>query len=291
MPNPEFCWLNGQILPLDQTRIHPLDRGLLFADGLFETMRAYLGRLFLAEAHLARLRASAKLFQLHLPFSDAEITAAGEQLLAANALREARLRLTLTRGIHTGVPGLPKADPPTVLMTAEPISPHLAELQGQGVTLALASVVIPRTFFLSRHKTLSRLPYLLARESAGSVGAFDSLLLDEQGLVAETTIANLFLVQGQTVLTPPLAAPILPGITRAVVLELARDEGLTIQEKDFALPALFKAQEIFITNSIIEVLPVVELDTQKIGAGRPGPVTRRLQSAYQAWVRNKGRPA
>ena len=285
---PDLCWLNGEFTPLAAARVHPLDRGLLFGDGLFETLRADSGQVFLAEAHLARLRHSAELFKLDLPFSDARVLTAFRDLLAANSLTDARLRLLLSRGLHTGNLGLPSSASPFVLITAEPLAQNLAEIQTHGVKLALSSVVMPRGFLLARHKTLNRLPYLLAREQAQAAGAFDALLLDEQGLVAETTSANLFLVQGRNLITPPLEAPILPGVTRAFIFKLAPGESLTVKEKDFPLHTLFDAEEVFLTNSIIEVTPVTEVEGRKIGQCQPGPVTRRLQAAYQASVRSRG---
>jgi len=283
----EMCWLNGGIIPLATARIHPLDRGLLFGDGLFETLRADAGKVLLTQAHLARLRRSAGLFQLTLPFSDPDLISAMQDLLAANRFAEARLRLLLTRGLHSGNLGLPLTPSPTVLITAEPLAGNLTELQTQGVKLARTVQVIPRGWIFARHKTLNRLPYLLAREQAQAKGADDALLQDEQGQVTETTIANLFLVQGRRLITPPLTAPILPGITRGAIIKLAPELNLAVKERDFPVQTLFEVEEIFGTGSVAGVVPVTEVDGQKIGSGQPGPITRELQSAYQAFARSK----
>jgi branched-chain amino acid aminotransferase len=287
MLTPELCWRNGKITSLAAAAIHPLDRGFLFGDGLFETLRADAGRVAFAREHLARLRHSAEVFKLAVPDSDSELIAAMHDLLAVNRLMDARLRLTVTRGLHSGNLGLPPAASPTVLLMAEPLAENLRERQTRGVSLALASLRIPRSFLLARHKTLNRLPYLYAREQAQSQGAFDALLLDLQGQVAETTAANLFIVHGRRLLTPTLLAPILPGITRAAVLQLAREKGLAPEERDFPPEKLFAADEVFVTSAIAEVLPVNEVEGKKIGSGAPGPISRELLAAFQAWARSK----
>jgi branched-chain amino acid aminotransferase len=281
----EFCWLNGKLVATDAAAIKPLDRGLLFGDGLFETFRICAGEVAFAREHLARLRSSAEVFKLRVPGSDQELLAAMRDLLAANHLTDARLRLTVTRGLHSGDLGLPPATSPTVLLTAE----GLGERPARGVRLVLASLRIPRSWMLARHKTLNRLPYLYAREEAQSRGAFDALLLDEQGQVAETTTANLFIAQGRRLLTPPLSAPILPGVTRAAVLKLAKEKGLIAEEQDFLVERMTEADEVFVTNAIAEVLPVIAVEGKRIGSGEPGPISRELLAAYQESARNRDR--
>jgi branched-chain amino acid aminotransferase len=291
MPGPELGWLNGRITPLASTAIHPRDRGFLFGDGLFETLRADAGRAALAQEHLARLRRSAEVFKLAVPYSDPELIAAIRDLLAALHLSEARLRLTVTRGLHSGNLGLPPAVSPTVLLTAESLANNLSERQTRGLSLALAALRIPRSWMLARHKTLNRLHHLYAREQAQAQGADDALLADERGQVAETTTANLFLVHGRRLVTPPLEAPILPGVTRAALLKLAIEKGWAVEERDFPLERLFAADEVLATSAVAEVVPVIEVEKKKIGSGKPGPVSRELQAALQAWARSKGLPA
>jgi len=287
----EFCWLNGKLVSLAAAALHPLDRGFLFGDGLFETLRADAGKIPLAAEHLTRLRRSAEGFKLLVPYSDQELISGLRELLAANRLTDARLRLTLTRGLHDGNLGLPRPVSPTVLLIADPLAADLRERQARGISLALASLRIPRDWPLARHKTLNRLPYLLAREQAQVQGADDALLLDPQGQVAETATANLFIVQGRRLLTPPLAAPILPGITRAALIQMAAKKKLPCAEQDFLIEDVLQADEVFITGSIAEVTPVIKVERKKIGSGEPGPVSRELLAAYQEWVRSINPPA
>ena len=286
---PKSCWLNGETVPVSAATISPADRGFLFGDGLFETLRGRAGRACLAEEHLARLRSSAEFFKLPLPYSDLALTGAMETLLARNGLPEARIKLLVSRGRHAGNLGLPAGGEPTVLITTEALPPNLGEIQQHGVRLAISPVVMPRNWLLARHKTLNRLPYLLAREQAQAVGAYDALLFDEQSQVAETTTANLFLVRGGGLYTPPLEAPILPGVTRAAVLEMAREKGLRVREKDFPLYTVFESEEVFLTGAVAELVPVLQVENSLAGSGRPGPVTRELQAAFPEWARSKAR--
>jgi branched-chain amino acid aminotransferase len=276
-----FVILNGGLLDAEQAALRIDDRGFLLGDGLFETMRAYDGRVFRLEAHLERLARSRAAFRLDEDYPPAELAQLVERLLAANELADARVRITLTRGRHAGGMYLYPASP-LLLITAAPMP--AAGPASAGLTLAYVGVRFSEHNPIFRHKTLNRLPHLLARTEAAQAGADEALILDERGNVATASTGNLFAVYRGQLFTPPLAAPILPGITRAEVLRLARSEGIPIREDFFSPLMLAGVAEAFLANSVSEIVPIVKVDANPIGSGQPGPVTATLQKLYRALV-------
>jgi len=281
-PEP-LVYLNGQLLPLSQARIDPTDRGLLLGDGLFETMRAEAGRIFRLGAHLARLRSGAGVLRLPLSLSDDELSAALQMTLAANELTtsSAALRLTLTRGL--GPRGLlPPTDPrPTLLMTTS----QLPDSPLAPATAHIASIRRNEHSPLSNLKSLNYLDNLLARQEAAAHGADEALLLNTAGHLAEASSANLFVVMGGVLRTPPLADGVLPGITRAVVLELAAEMGQPAVEASLTPADLARAEEAFLTNSMIGVRALVRVGEQRVGRGEAGSITQQLETRYRALTR------
>lgn len=280
-------FLNGQWIPLEEARISVLDRGLLFGDGVFETLRAYRGRLFQAEAHVARLAQSAQMVSIPLPYPPEEIHRILMETLQKNKLQEARVRITLTRGL--GEPGrlLPPPEPsPTLFVLATSFPGHPPERYVRGYQVILASRVrqVPPAIFPSQAKTLNRLHLILARMEAQAQGADEALLLTPDGFVAEGTISNVFVVHEDHLLTPPLSLGILEGITRKEVLSLAREEGFPVTEQPFPPEILFQAQEVFLTSTTLEVMPVTRINGHPVGKGNPGPWTLRLLDRYRARV-------
>lgn len=282
----QIVYLNGRFLPASRACLSIFDRGVLYGDGIFETFRSYDGQLFRVREHLRRLASSGKAVGMALPLSAERLHAALSECLRRNRLRNATLRLTITRG--SGTPGdlAPQADPArTVFITAKQISPPSPSQVRQGV----AAVVI-RRFRADRRgvpphsKTTSRLLGLLARREAKDAGAFEGILLNEKGEITEGTTTNVFWVRKGTLHTPPIRAGILPGITRAVTLETARRIGVPVRLETGRPVRLYRAEEVFLTGTSIEVLPVTRLDGRPVGPGRPGPVTRRLQGAFRQTV-------
>lgn len=267
-----YLWLNGVLLPEEEARIAPADRGLLLGDGLFETLRVAAGRPLRLDRHLARLRAGAAVLGLPVPLDDAGLAAAMAALLERRGLTDASLRLTLTRG--PGPRGLlPPAEPtPTLLITAAPLPPPLPP----------ARVVVARDTRRNEHsplariKSLSYLDGVLARQEAARRGADDALLLNTAGRLAEASAANLFLVLDGALVTPPVSEGALPGVMRAAVLD-----AVAVVERPVAADELSRADEVFLTSSL-GVRPVVAVDGTPVGDGRPGGRTMAVAEACAA---------
>jgi len=279
-----WLYLNGEIIEDKDAAISVDDRGFLLGDGLFETMRAYGGRVFRLNAHLARLRESAEFLRISCDLTDADVGEAISELLERNACPDAYVRLTLTRGpLEKGL-RLDGSGRPTVLIRVRPFSPHPDELYKRGARLVLSSVRRNSASDLPRHKTLNYLPCLLAKQGAVDAGAFGAVMLNEYGQVAEESLSNLFIVREGRLATPPVHCGLLPGITRAVVMELAGANDVPCDERVLSPADLFGADECFLTNTLMEIMPVRSLDRRPVGGGKPGPLTVRLQGLYRKAV-------
>ena len=281
------AFLNGDILDEASAAVSANDRGLLLGDGVFETLRAYGGTVFRLGAHLARLRDSAEFLRLPFGHSDEEIESAIAELLRRNDCPDAYVRVTVTRG--TGAKGL-RLDgdvTPTVLIQARTLQEYPPELYRHGVRLIVSKLSQNSGSPLPRHKTLSYLLYLLARQEAVDASAHGAILLNEKGQVTEEAAANLFLVRGGEIVTPPVHCGLLPGITRAAVVELAGAHGIPLHERSAAAGELFESDEVFLTNTLMEVLPVRSVDRRPVGTRTPGPVTERIRALYRQAVRDE----
>lgn len=261
-----MVWLNGELLPTGTARIDPADRGFTLGDGLFETIRVTGGTAPRLDRHLARLRASAAVLELPIPFTDPALAAAVAAVIAAQDATDAVVRLTVTRG--TGARGvLPPADPhPTVLITLAPAGPPAGPVEAVIAQDTRRNEHSP----LSRLKTLNYLDSILARREAARRGAGEALLLNSAGRLAEASVANLFIVVNGTLLTPPVADGALPGVRRALILERGG-----VEERPLSPEALWSADEAFLSNSL-SLRPLVAVDGRPIGTGTPGPVTTAL---------------
>jgi branched-chain amino acid aminotransferase len=281
------CWLNGELVKVSEAGVSPLDRGLLYGDGLFETMRGYAGTIFRLEGHIDRLVEGAH--TIGFPFwLDAELLAqACRQVVRANDLTEAYVRLTVTRGVG-GLPSELDAPPaPTVMAIAREFQGYPESPRERGMAASIAPVHRNPTSPLSRVKSLNYLDNLLVRARAAEAGADEALLLDTDGNVVEASASNVFLVSGRRVITPPVSAGVLPGITRQCVLDLCPELGLEAVEDTFTLSDLRQAREAFLTNSLMEVMPLTVVEGGPIGEGAPGPVTKELMQAYRELVREE----
>ena len=269
-------WLNGEIADARDARIDPADRGFLLGDGLFETMLARRGDVVFFEEHLLRLMRGAEALGLALPYAPDEIAAACLDIIDANGLDDAgraSLRLTLTRGPAPRGLALPPEPKPTVLIGASP-----AAAPPERLTAALVS---PRRNPWSPSARLKALPYLdnvLAKEEAREKGADDALMLDTGGHVACASAANFFMWEGDRLVTPPDNGAILPGITRAAVLELAPDIGIDIREEEIVPARLAQASGTFLTNSLMGIVPLSRIDGREMPLQ---PMTARLAAAYE----------
>lgn len=279
---PVWIHLNGRLVAEDEARVSVFDRGFLYGDGVFESMRAVGGGVFRLDRHLQRLRRSAEGIGLDLPVRPSGLTAAVKGLLEANRLRDARIRVTVTRG--AGRPGdyVEALGPPTVVISASEFAGLDPALHREGVAVVIPSRrQIPPESIDPRIKSISRLGSVLARREARDRGAFEAILLDGLGNLTEGTVSNLFLVEGGRLRTSAAPSEGLPGITREAVIEIARASPIEVAEEALPSRRLFAADEAFLTNTSWEVLPVVRADGRPIGGGVPGPVARELLARYR----------
>lgn len=274
-------YLNGKLLPRTEARVPAEDRAVLFGDGVFETLRAYGGRVLRFSEHFTRLRHSLDAIGMALPVADEDLIEGIRALLENEGLREARIRITITGGPDDGALRLRRAHPPNVLITAIPFRPLAPETYARGVALITSPFRVHDTSPLARIKTTDRLVHLMAKETALERGAYDAVFLDEAGHVLETTAANVFFASERVVYTASLDCPVLPGVTRDLVFEAARSAEVSIQEGRFPLERVLEADEAFLTGTTVELLGVRSIDSRPIGRGRPGPLRERLHRAYR----------
>ena len=276
-----FIFLIDKIVKETLGYLSTFDRGFLYGDGIFETLRTYNKKPFQLEDHIARLSNSAKYFDIPFSYTYKQIQKIINQLLDKNNLKDAYIRMTLSRGyggnglIPTGVCN------PTFVIHAKPLAVYPASLYTTGVSLITSPIRRSTTCPLLRHKTLNFLANYLIKKEAVAKGAHDTLILNTDNHVAECTVSNIFIVEKNTVITPSLNTNILPGITRKVILELCKENGIHASEELFGLNRVIGADEVFITNSLMEVMPVSMIDGQHIGRYIPGDITRLLHDKYK----------
>ncbi len=272
-----IAFINGQFIPQEQAMVSVLDRGFLYGDGLFETLRVYGGKLFTWRRHWQRLEQGAAFLKIALPYNEIKARCVAEELIARNGMLDAVLRIHLSRGRGARGYSTRGADAPALVMTVHP-APGLDPDNPLRWGLRTASHRLPCDNPLAAHKTANKLVQILARDEAEAAGADEALLLNSQGHVAETASCNLFWIEGDTVCTPPETAGILPGITREIVLELCKKYNLPHAEKNAQPEALFRATGVFLTASTLEIIEAVELDGAPLNTS---PVTRQLLGCYR----------
>ncbi|MCL6636050.1 MAG: branched-chain-amino-acid transaminase [Peptococcaceae bacterium] len=280
-----LVYLNGAYVPENEAFVSVFDHGFLYGDGVFETMRAYGGQVFKLAEHLARLHRSAAAIFLEIPLAPGELAEVVRETVRRNGLAEAYVRLSVSRG-----PGPVGIDPrrctsPTVVCLAGEVPGDLERLRRQGVRAVITRTRrVPAESLDPAAKTCNFLNGIVAKIEASRAGAFEGIMLNTRGEVAEGTVSNVFICRKGALLTPAAAAGILRGITRDTVLALARDIGLQAEEALFGPSELFGAEEVFLTNSSWEVMPVTELDGRPVGGGVPGPVAGLLRQEYRRLV-------
>ena len=279
-------YISGKFYEKEDAKISVYDHGLLYGDGVFEGLRSYGGRVFRLEEHLDRLWNSAKAIWLEIPISREAMAGAVRETLATNNLKDAYIRLVVTRG--AGSLGLDpnKTADPQVIIIADKITLYPEELYQNGLEIVTVSTLRNHPAALSpRIKSLNYLNNILAKIEGLQAGCIEALMLNHKGEVAECTGDNIFLVRGETLLTPPNEAGILEGITRAAVMELARKRGLDVRETALTKHDVYIADECFLTGTAAEVIPVVKCDGRPIGTGKPGPITRQLRERFHILAR------
>jgi len=276
-----WVYLNSRFVQKKHARVSVFDHGFLYGDGVYETVRVYQGRILLWEQHLARLRQSCELIGLDLFMQDDEWMPILGELLVRNRLQDAGLRVTISRG--EGEMGI---DPrlcarPTVVVMAKPVVMYSDHQREQGMVLHVSSVRRNSQLAQSPQiKAISFLNNILAKQEAVGVGADDALMLNVDGQLAECTTSNIFFVKNQQLHTPAVECGILKGITRDVVMELAEEQGVSVEEGRYTMEQLFQADECFITNTGVEIMPISRIGNCQIGQGKRGPVTSVLLKVF-----------
>ncbi|HUU11056.1 MAG TPA: aminotransferase class IV, partial [Phycisphaerae bacterium] len=284
MADSDQMYVAGEFVPMTEARVSALDAGLLLGAGLFETLRTYGGRPFRLAAHLARLRASGTVLRIFVKETDEAVAEVIDRLVCANGAPDARVRLTATRGSLTDELDDDEAPAATLLATAGPMTPYPAEFYEQGVTVVVSDIRANETDPSTYHKTTGYMTNLLALRDAHRARAAEAIRFNTKNRLAEGAISNIFLVRDGRLLTPPVEEGLLAGITRAAVLEVAAETGVPAQQQALAVQDLLAADEVFLTNAIMEVMPVARFEQHEVGTGLPGPVTRQLAEAYRALV-------
>ncbi len=278
--------INGRLVPKEQATVSVYDHGLLYGDGVFEGMRSYSGKVFQLERHLDRLWESACAIALEIPTTKEALADEVRKTLETNELTDAYIRLLVTRG--SGSLGLDpnRCSNPQIVIITDKIALYPAEFYRDGLDLITAATIRNHPAALSpRIKSLNYLNNIMAKLEGLRAGCVEALMLNHKGEVAECTGDNIFIVRHGRLMTPPIDAGILEGITRNAVIELAKQLNIPVSESPMTRHDVMIADECFLTGSAAEVIPVVRLDGRTIGSGKPGPFTQQLSKAFHALVR------
>lgn len=281
-----IAYLNGQWMALEEAKVSVEDRGFQFADGVYEAIRTYGGRPFAVDRHLARLSRSLDGIELAWPMAAEELAGLIEESARRSPFSESFIYLQITRGVAPRKKDYPPGGTPTLVLTVRKLEMPPAEVCERG-----ASIITVADLRWGRCdlKTTQLLPNLLAANAAYRAGAFEAVFIGPRGDVRECCSANLFVVLGGEVRTPPRGPHILPGITRELVLELAPVVGLRARECPISRPELGQAEEVFITGTSLGVLPVTHVDGLPVGKGPPGPIALQLALKFEEhFVKGKG---
>jgi branched-chain amino acid aminotransferase len=271
--------INGVITPIEDGKISVLDHGFLFGDSIYETMRTYEGKPFLFSRHFARLERSAQSVYLDLSWTRDKTRAEVLRTIEAAGPGEHRIRVTITRGTGGIAPDPDTCETPNVVIFSTPFHEPPTHIYEKGVDVIISSFYRSRQ--LGEAKTGNLLRAVLAMREAKAANAFEAITLTAEGKISDGITCNLWFVQGNRLLTPSIESGILEGITRAVVLDLARKQGLTIVEAIIDIEEVEKSNEVFLTSSTREIVPIVRVAGKPVGDGKPGPVFRKLLDAYR----------
>lgn len=278
--------INGHLFDKEDAKISVYDHGLLYGDGVFEGMRSYGGKVFRLEQHLDRLWNSAKAIRLEIPLDRDEMAKAVLATLRANGIEDGYIRLVVTRGVGTLGLDPNKCANPQIIIITDHIELYPQAFYDKGLEIITVSTTRNHPTALSpRVKSLNYLNNILGKIEGQQAGCVEALMLNHKGEVAECTGDNIFLVSRGELLTPPIDAGILEGITRAAVIELARGAGMVVRETALTKHDVYIADECFLTGSAAEIVPVVKVDSRVIGDGSPGPITRDLEHRFHQLTR------
>ena len=284
-------YLDGRYVPSDEAKVSVFDHGLLYGDGVFEGIRVYNGRIFRLDQHLDRLFNSAKAIMLAIPLAREQLVEACCETCRQNKLKDGYIRLVVTRGV--GYLGLNpfRCKNPTIFIIADRIELYPEEAYRKGLKLITASTQRTNPAAVSPSiKSLNYLNNILAKIEAVNAGSVEAIMLNAQGHVAECTGDNIFIVRGGKLETPPVSAGALIGITRQVVIELAARRKIAVSEPNLTRYDLTTADEVFLTGTAAEIVPVSSIDGRIIGSGRPGLLTLKLTEDFRKLTRSEGTP-
>lgn len=286
-----LIYLNGKMVPDEEAVISVFDHGLLYGDGVFEGIRAYNGKVFRLVEHIRRLYESAHSIMLAIPLSQEEMIKSVVDTVNANNLRDAYIRLVVTRGVGDLGMDPRKCKKAQVFIIADKITLYPEELYEKGlevITVAtrrnIAEALEPKI------KSLNYLNNIHAKIEANRAGVLEAIMLTNQGYICEGTGDNIFIYRHGELLTPPAYLGILEGITREAIIELAAREGIPLKEVPFTRHDLYISEECFLTGTAAEVIPVIEVDQRLIGSGKPGPITKKLIKLFRELTQSEGTP-
>jgi branched-chain amino acid aminotransferase len=284
-------YIDGKFYSEANAKISVFDHGLLYGDGIFEGIRFYNGRVFRLEEHLHRLWDSARSICLEIPMTMREMTEAVLETIRQNHLRDGYIRLLVTRGIGNLGLNPTQCKSPSVIIIAATIALYHEDFYKKGLTIVTCATRRSSPAALNPAvKSLNYLNNVMARIEANLAGADEALMLNDAGNVAECTADNVFIAKHGQIVTPPVTAGALRGITRSVVFEIAAELGVKILETDITRHDVFVADECFLTGTAAEIVPVVKADGRSIGKGKPGPITARIIARFREMTRETGTP-
>ncbi len=277
----EKVFLNDKLVDINKASISVTDSGFLYGAGLFETMRSHNGVVFALKDHLDRLFVSADVLSINNPYERKYITEAVNKVLRVNKLNDARLRLTLTNGPMTESEEQRKS---TLLITATKLRSYPPEYYKKGVMVVLCPFKQNPIDPTSGRKTTSYFSRMIALNLAHQKRAAEAIWFTLDNRLAEGCISNVFLAKDSVLYTPPINTPVLPGVARKTVCRLARKDSIKLTEKDLTIDDLLGADEVFLTNVIMQVMPIMKIEKHTIGDGRVGPITKKLHKSFEELV-------
>ena len=285
-----IVYIDGQYLPKKDAKISVFDHGLLYGDGIFEGIRTYGGRVFKLDRHLERLYRSAGMISLEVPLGQADFRNVILEVCRRNEVQEGYIRPIVTRGAGTLGLDPRRTERPTVIVIATTLAPLYEEKAEQGLRLITSKWRRnPPQALNPNIKSLNYLNNILAMLEVIEKGMDEAVMLDMDGFVSEGSADNIFIYDGSTFISPPVETN-LPGVTRETAIELIREKGWDFREEKFRMEALYSAQEAFLTGTAAEIAPVVEVDSRKIGSGKPGEKTKELTASFKELVNSTGTP-
>lgn len=290
MAQEQIIYLDGEYVKEEDAKISVFDHAVLYGDGVFEGIRAYNGRIFKSQEHIDRIFAAAKAIMLEIPLTKEELEQVVLETCRRNKIKDGYIRLVVTRG--KGSLGLSPAscEKPTIFCIAGTISLYPEEMYTKGMPIITAvqrrnkaTIVDPQI------KSLNYLNNILAKIEANRAGVPEALMLNHDGVVAECTGDNIFIIKDNVIYTPPIYVGILDGITRGAVMDLAREMGYEVKESEFTLFNVYSADECFLTGTAAEVIPVTQVDGRTIGTGLAGPITGKILRAFKEYANSEGK--